>query len=202
MVLNRTAAIVVGAVAVATAVSAWLIWSRMGVNGKAGISATQTHRFSQTTSDRPAQIAAPYPAPGDSREPQPAAQNEFAADDAVVQRAANDFAAETQERRAREFATKYRDLAERFAAEPTTDKGNELRTDVLNQLSENPSAAETALQMECRQTICRIQLTGNQPDKSKVMADVQSVGGFRQVIGMERPAADGAVISDLYLVMH
>jgi hypothetical protein len=58
-----------------------------------------------------------------------------------------------------------------------------------------------ALQMECRQTICRVQLTGLEPDKSKTMEDIQDVGGFRQVIGMERPVGDGAMVSDVYLVM-
>jgi uncharacterized protein (DUF2267 family) len=199
--LNRTA-IVVGAFTVAAAMSAWLMSSRTVLDGKSATRMTQDHRFSQSASGRPAPVAAIYPTPGVAREPRPATPNEFAADDAVVQTAANEYAAQTQETAARDFATKYRDLADRFAAEPTTDRGNELRTDILGHLSENPSPTQTALQIECRQTICRVQITGSQPDKSKVMDDIQTVGGFGQVIGMERPAGDGAVISDLYLAMH
>jgi hypothetical protein len=57
------------------------------------------------------------------------------------------------------------------------------------------------VRLECRQTLCRVQLTGSGPDKSKTMEDIQNAGGFGQVIGMERPAGDGTVISDVYLVM-
>jgi hypothetical protein len=199
--LNRLA-IVIGAVALAGVMSAWLIGSRIGVEGKSAIPVTQDHRLSQATADRPVPVIASHPASGDALEPQPTMQNEFAADDSVVQSAANDFAAQTRETAARQFATKYRELADRFAAEPITDRGSALRTDILSHLSENPSPTQTALQMECRQTICRIQITGSEPDKSKVMEDIQSVGGFGSVIGMDRPAGDGAVISDLYLVMH
>jgi hypothetical protein len=118
-----------------------------------------------------------------------------------VQRAANDFAAPTDEPAGREFVTRFHDLADRFAAEPSTDAGNKLRTEILNQLSRDAGPAPTTLQMECRQTICRVQLTGLEPDKDKAMDDIKDVGGFRQVIGMERPLGDGATISDVYLVM-
>jgi hypothetical protein len=147
-------------------------------------------------------VFASHPAPALAPWPQPAnTQNEFAADDAVVQSAADDYAAQSEESATREFATRFRDLADRFAAEPSTDTGNKLRTEVLNHLSEDAGPAPMALQMECRQTICRVQLTGLEPDRSKAMEDIKDVGGFRQVIGMDRPVGDGATISDLYLVM-
>lgn len=58
-----------------------------------------------------------------------------------------------------------------------------------------------AVQLECRQTICRVQLTGSGPDQSKTMENIEAVGGFGQVIAMERPVGDGAMVSDVYLVM-
>jgi uncharacterized protein (DUF2267 family) len=109
---------------------------------------------------------------------------------------------QSDEAAAREFATRFRGLADRFAAEPTTDTGNQLRTEVFDHLSEDPGSAPMSLQMECRQTICRVQLSGPEPDKSKTMQEITYVGGFRQVVGMERPLGDGAVMSDVYLVMN
>jgi hypothetical protein len=200
--LNRTA-IMVGAVAISALAAAWFISSRFW--GKQGpvVSVAQAHNLSRTFSARPSPVVAPHSSPAVASQPQPVnTQNEFAADDAVVQRDADDFAAQSEESAAREFARKFRDLADRFAAERSTDTGNNLRTEILNHLSEDAGSAPMALQMECRQTICRVQLTGGEPDKSKTMEDIKDVGGFRTVIGMERPVGDGAVISDVYLVMH
>jgi hypothetical protein len=200
--LNRTA-IVVGAVVMSAVAAAWLMGSHFGDKSKSATPVAQAHNLSAYASDRPPPVFASHPVPTVAPLPQPAnTRNEFAADDAVVQRSADDYAAQTEEVAAREFATRFRDLANRFAAEPSTDTGNRLRTEILNHLSEDAGPAPMALQMECRQRICRVQLTGLEPDKSKTMEDIKDVGGFRQVIGMERPVGDGAVISDVYLVMH
>jgi hypothetical protein len=56
--------------------------------------------------------------------------------------------------------------------------------------------------MECRQTICRVELAGSEPDRSNTMEEIRDAGAFSQVIGMERPVGDGVMISDAYLVMH
>jgi hypothetical protein len=200
--LNRTA-IVVGAVAMSAVAAAWLMSTRFGDRSNSVAPMRQAHNLSPNASDRPARVFVPQSAPAEASQPPPVnTQNEFAADDAVVQRAADEYAAQTEESAAREFATRFRDLADRFAAEPSTDTGNKLRTEILNHLSEDAGPAPMALQMECRQTICRVQLTGTEPDKSKTMQDIQGVGGFRQVIGMQRPVGDGAMTSDFYLVMN
>jgi uncharacterized protein (DUF2267 family) len=200
--LNRTA-IVVGAVVMSAVAAAWLIDSRFGDQSKSATPVMQAHNLSPNASDRPAPVVAPHPVPTVAPQPQSAnTQNEFAADDAVVQRVADEYAAQTEESAAREFATRFRDLADRFTAEPSTDTGNKLRTEILNHLSEDAGPAPMALQMECRETLCRVQLTGTEPDKSKTMQDIQGVGGFRQVIGMQRPVGDGAMTSDFYLVMN
>lgn len=73
----------------------------------------------------------------------------------------------------RGFATRFRDLADHFESEPNTDTGTKLRTEILTHLSEDAGPAPADLKMESR-----------------------------QVIGMERPAGDGEIISDVYLVMH
>ena len=202
MALNR-AAIVIVDVAMCALAAAWLIGSRLGGKSKSVNDVTQAHNSSSTAVERPLPVIAPYPAPSVAPLPRPAGtQNEFAADDAVVQRAADDYAAQSEESAPREFATRFRDLADRFAAEPSTDAGNKLRTEILNHLSEDAGPVPIALQMECRQTICRVQLTGSEPDKSKTMEGIKDLGEFRTVIGMERPAGAGAVISDVYLMMH
>jgi uncharacterized protein (DUF2267 family) len=200
--LNRTA-IVVGAVVMPAVAAAWLICSRFSDKRKSVTPVTQAHNLSPSISERPPPVFAPHPVPAIARQLQLAnTQNEFAADDAIVLRAADEHAARAEGSDAdREFATTFRGLADRFAAEPSTDTGNKLRTEILNHLSEDAGPASMALQMECRQTICRVQLTGLEPDKSKTMEDIQDVGGFRQVIGMERPVGDGAMVSDVYLVM-
>jgi len=145
----------------------------------------------------------PQPAAGIAPRTQPAnTPNEFAADDAVIQRTADEYAAQAKDSEMREFATRFRDLADRFAAEPDTDNGNRLRTDILNHLSREVGSAPMTLQMECRETICRLQLTGSEPDKIKTVQDIKDLGGFRQVIGMQRPLGDGEAISDVYLVMN
>jgi hypothetical protein len=199
----NTTALMAGAVVISAVAAAWLISSRFGESSKSANAVTQAHNSPPNAAARPAPVFASYPVPAVTPLPQPAnTQNEFAADDAAVQRAADDYAAQTDETAAHEFAARFHDLAERFAAESGSDIGNRLRTETLNHLSEDAGPAPTALQMECRQTICRVQLTGSEPDKSKTMQDIQGVGGFRQVVGMERPAGDGAMISDFYLVMN
>ena len=200
--LNKTA-ITVGAVAIFALAAAWLISSRFWGENRSVTSVTRAHNLSLTSSAQPSPVVAPHPIPAVASQQHPInTQNEFAADDAVVQRDADDFAAQSEESPAREFATRFRDLADRFATERSTDTGNNLRTEILNHLSEDAGSAPMAIQMECRQTICRVQLTGSEPDKSKTMEDIKDVGGFRTLIGMERPVGDGAIISDVYLVMH
>jgi hypothetical protein len=103
---------------------------------------------------------------------------------------------------AREFAARLRGLADRFAAEPATDMGDKLRTGILTHLSEDAGPAPRSIQRECRQTLCRIQLSGSEPGKSQTMDEITKLVGFRQVIGMERPAGDGAMISDVYMLIN
>jgi hypothetical protein len=45
-------------------------------------------------------------------------------------------------------------------------------------------------------------LSGSEPGKSQTMDEITKLVGFRQVIGMERPAGDGAMISDVYMLIN
>jgi hypothetical protein len=201
VVLGRTA-IVIGILGAAVA-AALLMSSRFGDESKSVTAVTQAHKLSSTASDRPAPVFAPNPGPAVAPLPQSTiVQNEFAADDAIVQKAAGESAEQAEGSDARDFATRFRDLADHFASEPNTDTGTKLRTQILNHLSEDAGPAPVDLKMECRQTMCRVQLTGLESDKSETLEAIKEVGEFRQVIGMDRPVGDGEMTSDVYLVMH
>jgi hypothetical protein len=199
----KTTVILVGAV-LGCALATALLSSRFGGKSQSVKPVTQTHGLSSNASDRPAHIFDPRPVPDMApKSPPVSAQNEFAADDAIVLRAADEHAARAEGSNAdRQFTTTFRDLADHFAAEPTTDRGNSLRTEILNQVSVGAGPAPISLQLECRETICRLQLTASEAQKAKTMEDIRGVGAFKLVIGMERPIADGAIISDVYLQMN
>jgi hypothetical protein len=77
-----------------------------------------------------------------------------------------------------------------------------LHSAVVNRISEHEGATPVAVQMECRQTICRVQLTGlDDSDRSKAMAAITGPGEFREIIAMDRPIGGNATTSDVYLVM-
>jgi hypothetical protein len=192
----------VSALAISVVAGVWVLVPSFAHKSKSRIPVTQTRNLSPNMSERPLHDPAGIAVSTVAAQSKPAyTQNEFAADDAAVQRAANDYAAQGEEPAVREFVTAYRDLAERFAAESSTETGTRLRTEILTHLSED-AAAPMAIQLECRQTICRVQLTGPEQDKNKAMEGIRDVGAFRQVIGMQRPVDAGANISDVYLVMH
>ena len=200
--VNR-ATIVLGALAMSSAGGTWFMVSRGAVKNESRTAVTQSREWSPIASRPATHVFAAHAVPAVIAQSEPVyTQNEFSADDAVVQRAASDYAVQAQDPAAREFVTTYRNLANRFAAEPGTQMGNELRTEILNHLSQSAVPAPMALQMECRQTICRVQLTGPEQNKTKIMEEIKAVGAFRKVIGMERPVDAGASISDVYLVMH
>jgi hypothetical protein len=195
---------VAGIVVIIAAIAAWR--PPDGFKGASARSGAGKHlpTLAATASAPPAFQVMSAPASMASR-PSPARsrQNEFGADDAVVLSAADDHTVQdSASNSGREFAQSYRGLALRFSGETSTEAGARLQATVMNRISEQQGATPFAVQMECRQTICRLQLTGPEnSDRSKAMEDVTGPGEFRQFVGMDRPSGGNATTSDVYLVM-
>jgi hypothetical protein len=198
----QSLAILAGVSALSAPPAAWLMGSGFGHKQDPSTPAMSDRPLSADASVRSTSVPVAPQVRSVAPQPQPtAAQNEFAADDDVVLRHTDDRAEQGGSADVGKFAATYRDLAERFAAESSTDTGTRVRSQFLEQLSPDAGAEPMALQLECRQRICRVQLAGPDLDKSRTMEEITHLGKFRQIVGMERPLSGGATISDVCLSM-
>lgn len=79
------------------------------------------------------------------------------------------------------FVAAYLDLRQRFQKEGRDPVAAERETKILTHLSQQTGIALTTIEVECRSTICRVQLTGLDPgEQSRIFGSLQ---GFGRVMG-------------------
>lgn len=100
----------------------------------------------------------------------------------------------------RDFAATYRELNQRFQGQEGDPRAVEMETQILNHLSQQTGIALTGIEVQCRSTICRVQLSGSDAsEKSRLFGSLEAFG---RVIGTSLKGPGGVAISEVFVERH